>query len=102
MFRVKAQVVQFVVFAAGASVCRRHVVELFGVSAFHNPRFAEALDTLRHVEVRVLVAVGAARVVHRDYGRLGVFGQNFAHSHADVRENFPRHIHLAGIHKRFK
>ena len=99
---VKAQMVQLMVCAAGAAIGRRHVIELFGVATFHNPRFAETLDALRHVELGIDIAVWAARVVHRDNGRLGVFSQNFAHSHADVRVHFSRNIHLAGVHKRFK
>ena len=102
VFCVKAQVVELMVCTAGAAISRRHVVELFGVATFHNPRFAETLDALRHVELGVYIAVRAARVVHGNHRRFGVFSQNFAHSHADVRVHFPRHIHLAGIHKRLK
>ncbi len=102
VFRIKAQVVEFVVCAAGAAISGRHVVQLFGVATFHNPRFTETLDALRHVELGVYIAVRAARVVHGNHRRFGVLGQNFAHSHADVRVHFSRNIHLAGIHKRFK
>ena len=100
--RVEAQVVELVVLAAGASVGRRDVVELLGVTAFHNPAFPEAFDTLRHVKRDVLVAIGAARVVHGDGRELGVVNLDFTHSHADVRINLSRYIHLAGVHKWFK
>ena len=102
VFGVKAQVVEFVVCTAGAAISRRHVVELFGVATFHNPRFAETFDALCHIELGVHIAVRATRVVHGDDWCFGVFSQNFAHSHADVRVHLSRNIHLAGVHKRLK